>query len=1183
VPMNGSADNAIDLWDFAEDAEDADADLTFTIDNTPDPGAGVGMDSNRYIDINPAIDWTGQTDVVIRVTDSGGLYDTDTFSVTVTETNTLPTISGLPDQEVPMNGSVDNAIDLWDFAEDTEDADADLTFAIVNSPIVSAGVTVDANRYIDINPAADWTGVTDVRVQVQDTGGLTDTDVFQVIVTNTVPIISGLPDQTVPMNGSADNAIDLWNFAEDAEDADADLTFTIDNTPDPGAGVSMDSNRYIDINPATDWTGQTDVVVRVTDSGGLYDTDAFSVTVLPAAAKTWNGDLSSDWHTADNWTPSGVPTSGDDVTIPDVTHDPVVSSGDAAVNNLTVNPGAVLDLTGHTLMVEGVLTNNGTLKQTQGVWGGSTSEFLRITNLAGTETKYYGVDIAPSGASNAIAAPTATLEAPRIHLAIGELDPLENVTLTLNAPQVKATPTSYDEMLRSGLRQAYGDGIDADGNAITLNGEVGRTTVVPRTLPESTTTILMDYSHGVLFGKDPTTNYTNLTALLEAQGHTVVASNEGILNLALDDYGVIVLDSMWSATSSYSTDEVNALQDFTDMGGGLLLVGEASGCTGCPEANSNLNQVATALAGITLGVSTIGPTDLYFANFQPHEIFGGVSQLYYRYAGGLGVVPPGVELAYTDSSLDVTVAGYEKIIAVGDDSFMSDGGYWGNADDQLFLENIFSWLSRTGISNTPPTISGLPDQAIPVNGSADNAIDLWAYASDAEDTSSAMTYTIANSPDLDAGVSLDSNRYIDINPTTDWTGVTDVQVQVQDTGGMTDTDAFRVTVNGAPDIEVSPASFEETLAVDEVLTATLTISNAGGASLMFLIGDGGASWLSENPDSGTVALGGSQLLDVVFDATGQSVGDYTTDLNIVNNDPDENPVTVPVTMHVSSANTAPTISGLPDQQVPMNGSADDAIDLWTYADDAEDADADLTFSIVNSPDVNAGVTLDASQYIDINPATDWSGVTDVEVQVQDTGGLTDTDIFQVTITHTGVITNVTVSVSGNQFCAGRTSGVERCFDITPAAALEATVRFYFSEAERNGLTLDDLLVFHYDGDWTEEPGPYTSGGTGDAQYVEAQNIDDFSLFALGKSEPATVYLPLVIKCWLLFPYTPVLNPISNADGDGNYTVSWNAALLANTYTLREGDNVSFASPATAYGPDTATSTAISSKQIGTYY
>ena len=31
------------------------------------------------------------------------------------------------------------------------------------------------------------------------------------------------------------------------------------------------------------------------------------------ATKLWNGGVSGDWSVAGNWTPSGVPTNGDDV------------------------------------------------------------------------------------------------------------------------------------------------------------------------------------------------------------------------------------------------------------------------------------------------------------------------------------------------------------------------------------------------------------------------------------------------------------------------------------------------------------------------------------------------------------------------------------------------------------------------------------------------------------------------------------------------------------------------------------------------------------------------------------------------------------------------------------------------------------------------------------------------------
>ena len=96
--------------------------------------------------------------------------------------NTAPILTGLPDQMLNRNQSIDNAIDLWAYTSDNEDVDADLTFTISNTPVISAGVTIDANRYIDINPGVDWTGTTSVTVQVEDKGALTDMDTFLVTV-----------------------------------------------------------------------------------------------------------------------------------------------------------------------------------------------------------------------------------------------------------------------------------------------------------------------------------------------------------------------------------------------------------------------------------------------------------------------------------------------------------------------------------------------------------------------------------------------------------------------------------------------------------------------------------------------------------------------------------------------------------------------------------------------------------------------------------------------------------------------------------------------------------------------------------------------------------------------------------------------------------------------------------------
>jgi hypothetical protein len=96
--------------------------------------------------------------------------------------------------------------------------------------------------------------------------------------------------------------------------------------------------------------------------------------------------------------------------------------------------------------------------------------------------------------------------------------------------------------------------------------------------------------------------------------------------------------------------------------------------------------------------------------------------------------------------------------------------------------------------NTAPTLSGLPDQLVAVDGVADDALDLWAHASDGQSPASALTYSIVGEPDPNAGVSLDANRYIDIYPTAGWSGATQVTIRAADPGGLSDMDTFWVTV-----------------------------------------------------------------------------------------------------------------------------------------------------------------------------------------------------------------------------------------------------------------------------------------------------------------------------------------------------------------------------------------------------
>jgi hypothetical protein len=117
-------------------------------------------------------------------------------------------------------------------------------------------------------------------------------------------------------------------------------------------------------------------------------------------------------------------------------------------------------------------------------------------------------------------------------------------------------------------------------------------------------------------------------------------------------------------------------------------------------------------------------------------------------------------------------------------------------------------------------------------------------------------------------------------------------------------------VEDRPVIDISAGSLNATIEVDESMTQTLTISNTGDADLDWTIAEvdgareGGCgtpspiSWVSVSPTSGTTAVGSSDNVAVVFDATGLAPGDYSGELCISSNAPDNPEVVVNLSLTV---------------------------------------------------------------------------------------------------------------------------------------------------------------------------------------------------------------------------------------------------------------------------------------------
>ena len=119
--------------------------------------------------------------------------------------------------------------------------------------------------------------------------------------------------------------------------------------------------------------------------------------------------------------------------------------------------------------------------------------------------------------------------------------------------------------------------------------------------------------------------------------------------------------------------------------------------------------------------------------------------------------------------------------------------------------------------------------------------------------------------------------------------------------------SLEVAQGPPPEIDVTPVSFGETLGPGQILDRALDVSNLGQGVLTYditpvdLATGVAPTWLTLDPFTGFVDPGTVLPVRVNFDAGSLPVGVYSADLTIANNDPDENPVVVPVTMTISNA------------------------------------------------------------------------------------------------------------------------------------------------------------------------------------------------------------------------------------------------------------------------------------------
>ena len=264
-----------DFYLFEPEGMDTDGDaLAYSIENRP-AWASFSRATGRLSGTPGGGDVGTTRDIVVSVTDgsSAGTVPLAPFDLEVTNVNDAPTISGTPSTRVAQD-------DAYSFTPAGGDIDGDtLVYSINIDPLPTWLRFETSTGALSGTPDSGDVGTTTgIVVSVSDgNGGSASLDAFdlEVITTNTIPTIEGVPETSVNQDGD-------YLFIPVGVDADGDtLTYSIVNQPawaDFDAGTGTLSGT-----PRNEHVGTTaSIVISVSDGSGAgtVPLDTFAITVV---------------------------------------------------------------------------------------------------------------------------------------------------------------------------------------------------------------------------------------------------------------------------------------------------------------------------------------------------------------------------------------------------------------------------------------------------------------------------------------------------------------------------------------------------------------------------------------------------------------------------------------------------------------------------------------------------------------------------------------------------------------------------------------------------------------------------------------------------------------------------------------------------------------------------------------
>ncbi len=315
---------------YVRDSEDPDGALIVTVVSAP-----AGIQINGITNINGTITASvsaactatlGNNLVTLQVTDSDGAISQAQLTVVVAA-NSPPTLGLYPTTNVQAGSTIT-------ITPSAPPSDNGTITSLIASPIGFTGsLSTDAlTGEIFISDTGE-SGSFIVNVIAVDNCGASSLRTCRLNVN--CPTITVSP-ATIP------NAIAGAPYSQTFTESGGQGAITFSLTGALPAGL-MFAGDTLSGTPAE--VGAFPITVTATDQYNCAGSRNYTLMVNAPMA-VWNGSMSSDWHTAANWTPNVVPTTYHDVLIPmaGVINQPTIGAASSEINAMTVQAGRVLTI-----------------------------------------------------------------------------------------------------------------------------------------------------------------------------------------------------------------------------------------------------------------------------------------------------------------------------------------------------------------------------------------------------------------------------------------------------------------------------------------------------------------------------------------------------------------------------------------------------------------------------------------------------------------------------------------------------------------------------------------------------------------------------------------------------------------------------------------------------------------------